>query len=227
MTARANSTTLPVHRQAGHQGRKIRAPPPHHSETSPLSSDAAHIGQNFGRSSRWRAASEANQSPGGGSRCGSGGNGGMGPWWAARPAVSFTSRTGGGLLARRGRVVVQGEHLLPDRAVAHRAAVDPLVDEGGAGAELVLLAGQVDDLVPLADHARRVLAVLDRRHGLLEHLPEHRDALVRAPEVLLGAVGDRALRDPRHHVLALDVVGDELTVLVAVRELVHDRPVLL
>src|SRR3954447_23960984 len=141
MTARSNSTTLPVHRQAGHQVRKIRSGPLHHSETSPFSSEAAHMGQNFGRSRRWRAASGANQSPGGGSRCGSGGSVGMGPWWAARPAVSFRSGTGAGLLPGCGRVVVKGEQLLPDRAVAHRPAVDPRVDEGGAGAELVLLAG--------------------------------------------------------------------------------------
>src|SRR3954454_699471 len=141
MTARSNSTTLPVHRQAGHQVRKTRSEPLHHSETSPLSNGAAHIGQNFGRSSRWRAASEANQSPGGGSRCGSGGSVGMGPWWAARPAVSFRSGTGSRLLPRLGGVVVKGQQLPPDGAVAHRPAVDPLVDEGGAGTELVLLAG--------------------------------------------------------------------------------------
>ncbi len=68
MTALSNNTTFPVHLQEAHQVRKIRSVPLHHSEINPRSSDAAHDGQNLGLSRRWWAASEANQSPGGGSR---------------------------------------------------------------------------------------------------------------------------------------------------------------
>ena len=45
-----------------------------------------------------------------------------------------------------------------------------------------------------------------------EHAAVERDAVVGGAEVLLGAVGDRALRAPHRHVLAVDVVHDVFAV---------------
>ena len=153
---------------------------------------------------------------------------GIGPWWAARRASSLRSGTGPGLLARRGGVAVQRQQLLADRAVAHRSTVDPLVGERGAGTELVLLAGQVDD--SRASRARRPSGSSPSSTAAMASLNILRSIATpwsERPRCSCGAVGDRALRHPRHDVLALDVVGDERAVLVAERELVDDRAILL
>jgi len=106
-----------------------------------------------------------------------------------------------------------------------KSHVDEVEGELRAGVELVLLAGQVDPLVGLADGAQRVLAVLDLDHLGLEHPAQHRDAYVGATEVFDGAIGDRTLGDPGHDVLALDVIGAVPPVLGEDRDLVvgHER----
>ncbi len=80
--------------------------------------------------------------------------------------------------------------------------------------------------MPLADRAQRILAVGDALHVLLEHLAQHGDTRVGATEVLLSPVGHRALADPGHDVLALDVVGDEAALIVAPEVFVDHRTIL-
>ena len=82
-----------------------------------------------------------------------------------------------------------------------------------AGVELVLLARQVDALVRLADRAQRVLAAATASICSRNILRSIATPMSLRPEVLGGAVGDRALRHPGHDVLALDVVGDVPAVL--------------
>src|SRR6185437_3742464 len=108
---------------------------------------------------------------------------------------------------------------LPGRA-PERGPLDELDGEGPARVELVLLARQVDPVAEVPVYPERVLAARNARHLLLEHPPQHRHAHVRTPQVLHGPVGDRALGDPRHHVLALDVVHPVPPVLVEHRDLV-------
>src|SRR5439155_4202017 len=69
----------------------------------------------------------------------------------------------------------------------------------------------------VSNDAHRVLAALDLL-DLFEHqVAEQDDALVRGAEALGGAVADLALRDPGHHVLPVDRLDDQPTVLVHVR----------
>src|ERR1022692_3015105 len=212
MATRPYRITSPIHEHPAHQVRKIRWSPAHDSQTMPSSSGAPQIGQNRGRSSRWRSASGANHSPGGGSWCGSTGR--------------LESATGAGLSPRHRGSAVQRQQLFPDRRVPHRAAVDPLVGEGRPGAELVLLARQLDDLVRDPHRPERIAAAGRDLHVLLEHLAQHRQARIAAAEVLLRPVHDRSLGHPGHDVLALDVVRDHRAVVAPPGEFVDDRPVL-
>src|SRR5690606_14088326 len=101
------------------------------------------------------------------------------------------------------------------RAVLHRSAVDPLRGELGTAAELEALERERDHVVGLADDRHGITSLLDRLDALSEHPPQGDDADVALGDVLAGAVGDRALGDPRHDVLALDVVDDVVAVGVA------------
>src|SRR5215208_4196837 len=172
---------------------------------------APHWGQCRGASSRCRSASPAKVAVGGGSGCGSSGS---------TPA----SGTGPDL----GRLGVEAQQVLELGGVAGEAEVHPLEGEVGPGAELVLLTWQVDAVVRgrVADHGDRVAAGGHRGQLLLELLAEHGDAEVGLAQVLDRPVGDRALGDPGHDVLALDVVDDVVALLVAPGQLVVGDAVL-
>ena len=87
---------------------------------------------------------------------------------------------------------------------------------------LVGLVRQVDaDVVRLvAEGEHRVETFLDLLDFAAQDTAVQRDAVVGRAEILLGAVGDGALRDPRHDVLGVDIIHDEVAVLVPVRHVV-------
>ena len=87
---------------------------------------------------------------------------------------------------------------------------------------LVGLVRQVDPHVlrRIAEGEHRIDAFLDLLDLAAQHAAVQRDAVVGRAEILLGAVGDGALRDPRHHVLGIDIVQDEVAVLVLIRHVV-------
>ena len=71
----------------------------------------------------------------------------------------------------------------------------------------------------IADHALRIAAGLDRLDLLEEAIAHHGDADVARAQMLLRAVGDRALPDPGDDVLVDDVAGDPAAVLAPDRAL--------
>ena len=94
-----------------------------------------------------------------------------------------------------------------------------------APSAVVVLVGLVRQVDPhvlrrIAEGEHRIDAFLDLLDLAAQHAAEQRDAVVRGAEIFLGAVGDGALRDPRHHVLGVDVVQDVVAVLVLVRDVV-------
>src|SRR6267142_5568143 len=96
------------------------------------------------------------------------------------------------------------QQLFPERVLA-------VLSEGQAlGVDLPADVGQLDAHVArrIADQALGVLAVGDRVDILEQLLAQHRDAAVARAEVLLRAVGDRALADPGDDVLVDDMAGD-------------------
>src|SRR5919198_861637 len=124
--------TSPDQPQARHQQWNTRSSPVQYSTTSPSSAlvrPAPHRGQKEGASTAWARASSANQD---------------------RSANALGVPQGGGV-----EVELQQQVLLG--AVAGEALVDPLDGEVlPLGAELVLLAGEVDPVVRLSDHRQRI-----------------------------------------------------------------------
>ena len=88
---------------------------------------------------------------------------------------------------------------------------------------LLPLVGKVDALVPrrIANDAHRIDTLRHFLHLPLQNASVDRHALVRCAKVLPGAIGDRALADPRHHVLAIDVINDELAIRILVGDIVE------
>src|SRR5665213_1224901 len=87
---------------------------------------------------------------------------------------------------------------------------------------LVVFDVQVDDGVPggLADHAHRILPGRDAVDLALEHLSEQDHTAIGRAEFLQFAFGDRALRNPGHHVLRVEEFEQEFAVGFAERHLV-------
>src|SRR6266852_1369310 len=91
-----------------------------------------------------------------------------------------------------------------------------LVERDAFGALPFLEKRQLDEFgdVGVADHALGVLAARDGVELVEEALADHRNAEVAGADILLGAVGDRALPDPGDDVLVDDVARDPAAVLV-------------
>ena len=87
---------------------------------------------------------------------------------------------------------------------------------------LLFLVRQVDHAVArrVAQHALGVMPLLHAFDFALEHSAVQGHAFVRGAQLFSRAVGNRALGDPGHHVLAVNVVHDVFAVLVFERHIV-------
>src|SRR5213594_3660016 len=98
-------------------------------------------------------------------------------------------------------------HRVEQRAPGRLAAGEAT---GARGVDQAVLHGDVDALVRrgVAEDVHRVAAGLDDRELFAQEPTEQNHALVRVPELLEVALGDRPLGHPRHHVLAQYEVRD-------------------